>query len=380
MGSLAGENIFVTEISTLAHLQSITERYLSEEEENQSEFEELLSFIDENNIMSNRNTLLAFSSYISHMSLVRSHMKNDIQKRVLKIIDTLFTKYHLNEHFEQITIFNVFNKNKNTLLYLHQHQKINIVNLFSRLSYAMKRKIVNYFLPEMKAAKVDIDDYIKDNQYIKTHGMKQVEKNKYSRYMKDRNGCHSEDPVAQLIRNDDIDEFIKYITNEGIEINSTIESSGFEINDDLNQSLSLIEYASAFGSVKIFKYLLLNTTELSSSLLRYAIIGENSEIITLLEEKNFEYDMECLCIALKYHTKLSYYTDKIPLEIDLVPKYLQNYNFDLLQNKYKVIFKKEIIAKAITTSIKEELISVLNFIFKQKTVDINDKVVENTFS
>ena len=59
-----------------------------------------------------------------------------------------------------------------------------------------------------------------------------------------------------------------------------------------DKSVNLIEYASFFGSIQIFKYLYLNgcksNISQNSSIMVYAIHGCNEEIIHILE-KNHSY-------------------------------------------------------------------------------------------
>lgn len=64
---------------------------------------------------------------------------------------------------------------------------------------------------------------------------------------------------------------------------SCIKKSIYETNYllSIQQNVSLIEYAAFFGSVQIFKYLVLNKVK---------IHGQNAEIIHLIEENNVDFD------------------------------------------------------------------------------------------
>ena len=55
-----------------------------------------------------------------------------------------------------------------------------------------------------------------------------------------------------------------------------------------------------FGSLKCFKYLLLNKCEITKETLKYSIAGGNQEIINILKEKEFQFE-ECLFTSVKYH-------------------------------------------------------------------------------
>ena len=54
------------------------------------------------------------------------------------------------------------------------------------------------------------------------------------------------------------------------------------------KKITLIEYAAFFGSIQIFNYLKLNKISLTPSLWKYAIHGNNAEIIQILEENHFQ--------------------------------------------------------------------------------------------
>ena len=56
----------------------------------------------------------------------------------------------------------------------------------------------------------------------------------------------------------------------------------------MRNETNLVEYAAFFGSIQIFKYLLVNQVKLIPSLWIYAIHSRNPEIIHLLEENNIE--------------------------------------------------------------------------------------------
>ena len=96
--------------------------------------------------------------------------------------------------------------------------------------------------------------------------------------------------LCSIIRNDSCDEFIVYVNQTNLSLNMTIiNPSIFETNLFLlDKKPTLIEYASFYGSIQIFKYLLLNNVELSSSLWLYSIHGQNAEIISILEENHIE--------------------------------------------------------------------------------------------
>ena len=73
--------------------------------------------------------------------------------------------------------------------------------------------------------------------------------------MNKRKSGENDTYICQLIQKDDIDNFISYISQNDILLNSEITESIFETNRFLlKKKPSIIEYASFFGSIQIFKY------------------------------------------------------------------------------------------------------------------------------
>lgn len=111
--------------------------------------------------------------------------------------------------------------------------------------------------------------------------------------------------VAQMIQNDDIVQFQDFISHTNTNVNSTVPRSIYETNRFLLQERfapTYIEYAAFCGSMKIFKYLLLNKARIQFIGPRYAISGGNLDIIHILEDiKVANFDEGCLIHAIVFH-------------------------------------------------------------------------------
>ena len=72
----------------------------------------------------------------------------------------------------------------------------------------------------------------------------------------------------------------------------------------MKKRFTLIEYASFFGSIQIFKYLYLNGVDLRPSLWYYSIHGFDPEMFQILEENNVQHDSYDLCLkeSIKCHS------------------------------------------------------------------------------
>lgn len=130
----------------------------------------------------------------------------------------------------------------------------------------------------------------------------------------------NDSPICEIIRNDEIDEFITYVTRADFPLSSHINPSIFETNEFLfDKTPTLIEYAAFFGSIQIFRFLLLNDVKLTEDLFLYAIHGRNADIIHILESNKIKpkYD-KCLFEAIKCnHNEITNYIFSNYLENDI---------------------------------------------------------------
>ena len=110
--------------------------------------------------------------------------------------------------------------------------------------------------------------------------------------------------IRQLIRNDDVVQFIKYINQNNYSLNSQINNSIFETNSFLSDKKpTLIEYSAFYGSIQIYKFLIMNQVQMTDSLCFYAIHGLNPELFHMIEENNeikISYE-KCLMESIMCH-------------------------------------------------------------------------------
>ena len=118
-----------------------------------------------------------------------------------------------------------------------------------------------------------------------------------------------EDPLEPFFLNDDVDGFQKYLfEHPKININyHTIIIQGKPptyVYDMIISDAHILDIAAFYGSVNIFKYLLLNidTKQTNMKFLDgYAIAGGCFEIIHILEQQGFKYYSGMIPIAAVYH-------------------------------------------------------------------------------
>ena len=108
------------------------------------------------------------------------------------------------------------------------------------------------------------------------------------------------DPIAKILREDDIDSIQERFSKSNLDVNGIIRPSDFERSDLINQGCKYIEFAAFYGSLKCFKFLFLNGADLRQYLSRFAVAGGNFDIIHILLENNFLFS-DCHEVAIKYH-------------------------------------------------------------------------------
>ncbi|KAK8898026.1 hypothetical protein M9Y10_000276 [Tritrichomonas musculus] len=143
-------------------------------------------------------------------------------------------------------------------------------------------------------------------------------------YEENRHAGENEDIICKMIREDSIDEFIRYVNQKCISLQSLIPPSIYETNSFLigRKETSLIEYAAFFGSIQIFNFLRMSQVDLTPSLWLYAIHSNCAELIHLLEELHVELPDNSYCSILEesikcHHNEFAqYFIDKYSNEED----------------------------------------------------------------
>lgn len=205
-----------------------------------------------------------------------------------------FLKPQIKQNYSNLIIFKIFKYNKRILLFLIEEGILTIdIQIANKMmKYKYKQMFYpQYFLKEIIPFLSTFGKqlfYYDDNDYddLINNFNGQLPEN----FEEKRKIGQNEDYICQLIQNDLIDDFIKYVNQSNYSLESYIKPSIYETNLLLHIRPTLIQYAAFYGSIKIFKYLLLNNVNLSPSLWFYAVHSNNAELIHILEEKKVEID------------------------------------------------------------------------------------------
>lgn len=196
----------------------------------------------------------------------------------------LYFKDTIKKIFSNDDIFMLFVSNKRILLFLFKEKILEInLNLIKMIKDRDGYSI--YFLPEIKNFLDGIKDLKKEEKEL-IRSLNELYKNLVTEDFEEKRNLGENDYyICKLIRTDSIEEFITEYNKRGFSLNGHITHSIFETHSTLlKSSISLIEYASFFGSVQIFRFLFKNNVELTNSLWFYGVHSDNSELISLLEE------------------------------------------------------------------------------------------------
>ncbi|KAK8841740.1 hypothetical protein M9Y10_026687 [Tritrichomonas musculus] len=177
----------------------------------------------------------------------------------------------------------------------------------NRVCYLKDSKIDNlliWFLPEIYEIKPsffqsDFYNFV----FTKKNFTKMFVPDKIDVYKEIRDSGEPDDEITKALRNDDLDSFQQLVSsNLKYYLNSFVPFNMFE-NYVENGKTSYINYAAAYGSIKCFKYLLLNHFEIDKLTFNYAIYGRNIEIIKIVDQKEVEDDqtMNKFILPIKNH-------------------------------------------------------------------------------
>ena len=225
----------------------------------------------------------------------------------------LFFKYEITKFLTNSQIFDIFKSNKRFLLFLMEEKVFTLENNFVKKMYYRPFSNLNYieyFGPEISKMENQDDDKFDDDFFRK------------------RKIGENDNYICELIREDNIDEFISFVNQANYSVNTIIPPSIFETNRFLllsNNKTKLIDYAAFYGSIHIFQYLKMNGADMNSNLWIYAVHSGSAEMIHILED--------CKNIYCQYN---DYFKEAIKCHNNNIADYIQN-NFSINDFNSKII-------------------------------------------
>lgn len=261
-----------------------------------------------------------------------------------------FYKDLIKRNLSNKEIFNIFKCSKRILLFLFKEQIIKIDNSICNIL----SKYEDYFSKEIGT--------FKENEN------KEKEEIERKRLIGENDNL-----ICHIIRNDSIEEFVKYVHQANIPLRSQIPRSIYETNSLLlEKEATLIEYSAFFGSLQIFQYLIINKIEVTAFACKCVIHSKNAELIKLIEEnKNIPEDfsyVDCIVESIKCHHNeiANYFKDYfLSSPIDYFDKIIPSYNY--LYFKGSDFKRSENVVKLI----KYNYVSIVKYCLKDYKEDVN---------
>lgn len=142
--------------------------------------------------------------------------------------------------------------------------------------------LIFYFIPELFNEYPFIFPYISSR--LKSYFMHDISDPSaydFTKYRESRDRMQNPNPMAISIANDDSILLQKQIMQNSFDVKTILPHCQFDNIEDL----SLLNYAAIRGSINCFKYLVLNGAEILNTTFINAVIGGNTEIIRIVEQK-----------------------------------------------------------------------------------------------
>ena len=98
-----------------------------------------------------------------------------------------------------------------------------------------------------------------------------------------------ENSLGYTLKHDDIDQLQHLSLLEGFDYNLTIDSNYECSFNHFDGMKTLINIAAFFGSIRCFKYLLMNGADIEADMPKLAIMGGSTEIIQICRQKNMHF-------------------------------------------------------------------------------------------
>lgn len=173
--------------------------------------------------------------------------------------------------------------------------------------FATNWKCLCMFSDEIKNYNPNFFDNLTDLEYCSSHErdfLKHIKKQDWSQFKEKIDIGFNPDLCACAIRKDNVDELTS--ENKTFDYDRRVRPSVYEREPTLQNNPTLIQVAAYYGSIKCFKYLLLNRANLlftdfaNNDIMFFAIAGGNIEILRLLEQNKINFSNDGI-YAIKFH-------------------------------------------------------------------------------
>ncbi|KAK8845850.1 hypothetical protein M9Y10_020775 [Tritrichomonas musculus] len=331
-------------IEKMKAIQSKLLHFLDSDNDIKIDSLDFYNYLNETKISDNQHDLTPFLQLL--VAIANNHRGGASFFDKIKQILSFFKK-EIQQFYSNSEIINIFQSNKRILLFLIKENIITADFYFRKTIISdeyVKAKYPQYFAPELRP-------FIHEFTFQKDQDdswISQIKQNYPYDFENLRQNGNNEETICQMIRNDSVEEFIKYVNKINYNLNSTISPSIYETNSFLIENqhdINLIKYATFFGSIQIVRYLIQNNVRFNSDLWLYAIHSNNPELIHYFEENKIEFGDTLYRIyideSIKCHNNdiKNYFTNKYLFGSDYRPKNtffnaIKYYNFEFMNTEF----------------------------------------------
>lgn len=182
----------------------------------------------------------------------------------------------------------------------------------------------------------------RNEEFIKFFGskeffFKEVGYSTFESFLEFRKAWTNDNPVSVSIRADDADKLQELIAKTNLNYDYQIP---YSIYEDLScffkkkNMPSMIDYAAFYGSVNVFKYLMMNNSKITQKTMEYAVYGGCYEIIHILENTNCP-NSSALEASIRVHNNelYDYFINTVGLKHDskTIIRTVINYNIKVFK-------------------------------------------------
>ena len=348
-------------------------------------FNELIDFLKKQNILTNRDELLAIMNLILAITSYKRY-NSDILYKIDHIITYL--QDNIQTYFTNIKIYEIFRNCKAILRLLLNKQILKVDEKLSLELYYKKNKngtkYRHFFYPEIKPfLTADQSKEIEEE-------LRKIDSDIFNEtsFNEKRLEGQNDFTICSLIRNDSICEFVKYLCLSNIPVSSTITPSFFETNLFLlnEKKTALIEYAAFFGSIKIFTYLTSKVTDFDKArIMKYAVYGGNIRMIQYLKNNEFFQDDSLFVKMIKKSIKTynddlyEYFMNNMDHhpdydDDDKIREANESFGFKYYNFSY-INYQDNEIMKYYTKACKYNHLALVKLIIKENGIDVNEVIL-----
>lgn len=273
---------------------------------------EVKNFIDQNDLLKNKNKTLSTIRLIGSIVVVKPNILNNAVK--LLNLYQLFNLYKYYDFFSEDKIADDE--------IIERAQVILLLFNLSKHDDLLKKEKYDYY----ELAFLTPTEFIKENHML-LYDFKDIMQLKDEEKIKKRNMLYPIHPVVTFIKEDDLNGLQSYITMNNYNIDLQIKKSLFDVHVILANSTPL-EISAFFGSINCFKFLLNQTKNIDyKRLLSFSFAGGNYDIIHIIE--NESHDIQSMkennsCL----HNAILYFHN------DLIEYAIQNYQLKIDAESY----------------------------------------------